>query len=289
MKNMPSIYQCPVCGEKLEQVNKSFVCGKNHSYDISREGYVNLLLANQKNSRNPGDSAFMAESRKSFLERGYFDPLSDEVNKTILALVKGPAAGDSVVVNILDVGCGVGTYSGRLKKFLDGEGFEERVNLFGIDISKPSIQKAAKGCGGVHFAIGSNFHLPYLDESLDVIFSIFSPFDSLELLRVLSPGGKILLVRPGTNHLKELGALIYDRFELQGNPADLSAGEDFLLVEKHNLGYEIHIKSNEDVMSLVSMTPYYWHLNAENKALLAGLSDLTVSADFAISLFQRPF
>ena len=40
-----SILICPVCGEKLEKTEKSYVCPKNHSFDVARSGYVNLLLS----------------------------------------------------------------------------------------------------------------------------------------------------------------------------------------------------------------------------------------------------
>ncbi len=282
---MEFIYKCPVCDQRLELTDKSFVCDKLHTYDISKEGYVNLLLANQKNSKNPGDDKLMAESRQSFLDKGYYDSLADEINKTIMSLV---AEGERhSCLNILDVGCGVGFYSGRLKEALKDKGGEDNVKLWGIDISKPVIQKAAKRYGGIRFCIGSSFNLPFLDESADIVFSVFSPFDSKEIFRVLKPGGKMLIVRPGAGHLKELGMLIYDSFELQGNPPDISAFPDVSLVEERRVKYEIHLKNNADVMNLVDMTPYRWHLSEEKKTLLTATGELTTCADFQLSLFKK--
>lgn len=279
---MEFIYQCPVCKQKLELINKSFICEQKHTFDVSREGYVNFLLSNQKKTKDPGDSKFMADNRQFFLDKGFYDPLSDEINKTILALI---TKAETDCFNILDVGCGVGIYSGKLEK--DLKNIENRVQLWGIDISKPAIQKASKKYPEIKFSIGSTFHLPFLDESLDVVFSIFSPFDPKELFRVLKPGGKILLVRPGSTHLRELGTLIYGRFQLQGNPLDLSETLDVSLIEKHNLQYEIQLKNNQELMSLVNMTPYNWHLTAENKSLLAKTREFAASVDFQISLFQK--
>lgn len=284
--SMESIYLCPVCKQQLEQVNKSFICSQKHTYDISREGYVNFLLANQKKTKDPGDSKLMVDGRQFFLDQGYYDPLSAEINKIILPLVK---KSKSKNFNILDVGCGTGFYSGKLDQQAKSASKLRAplVQLWGIDISKPAIQKAAKKYPGIQFSIGSNFHLPYLNESLDLIFSIFSPFDSQELFRVLKPGGKILLIRPAHNHLKELATLIYDRFQLQGNPLDLSESLGLSLLEKYQLGFEIHLKNNEDIMNLVSMTPYHWHLNEEKKALLAKTREFTTGVDFQISLYQK--
>ncbi|MFA5828910.1 MAG: methyltransferase domain-containing protein [Candidatus Gracilibacteria bacterium] len=292
---MESIYLCPVCKQQLEQVNKSFICSQKHTYDISREGYVNFLLANQKKTKDPGDSKLMVDGRQFFLDQGYYDPLAKEINKIILPLVKKSKTKN---FNILDVGCGTGFYSGKLQESLKlgtqaqhstraSKPSAPSAHLWGIDISKPAIQKAAKKYPDIHFSIGSNFHLPYLNESLDLIFSIFSPFDSKELFRVLKPGGKILLIRPAHNHLKELATLIYDKFQLQGNPLDLSESLGLSLLEKYQLGFEIHLKNNEDIMNLVSMTPYHWHLNEEKKALLAKTREFTTGTDFQISLYQK--
>ena len=46
---------CPKCQKLLKKVNNSYLCSNNHCYDISKDGYVNLLLANQKHSTQPGD------------------------------------------------------------------------------------------------------------------------------------------------------------------------------------------------------------------------------------------
>jgi len=298
---MQFVYQCPVCKKALEQANKSFICKQNHTFDISREGYVNFLLANQKKTKNPGDGKLMVESRQNFLDKGYYNPLSDEINKIIKGFITGAGAGaegktkagarakngSETVYNILDVGCGVGNYSGKLQKSLINADFPTQVELWGIDISRPAIKKASKSFPGINFCIGSSFHLPYMDESLDLVFSIFAPFDSGEVFRVLKPGGIILLIRPGTNHLKELVELIYGRFQLQGTPLDLSANFDVSPVEKYHLKYKINIRNNEDIMNLVSMTPYYWRLNAVNRERLSGLHELKTGMDFQLSLFRK--
>ena len=294
---MEFIYKCPVCGQKPVKVNKSLVCPQNHSFDFSGDGYVNLLPANQKNSKNPGDGTLMVESRKLFLEKGFYDPLSNQINNIAANLLNaavenstGRDGGDSNRSRrfcILDVGCGVGFYSGKLYEALAIAGPEGRAEIYGIDISKPAIQKAAKNYPGINFCVGSSFHLPYLDESFDFIFSIFSPFENKEMLRVLKPGGRILVVRPGENHLKELAEIIYGKSGLRGKAPELADITGVSLVEESRLKYEIHLGSNEDIMNLVAMTPYYWHLNADNKTALAGLSELTASMDFQISLFSK--
>lgn len=67
---------CPKCKEKLEKIEKNYVCKNGHTYDIAKSGYVNLLLDNQKHSKNPGDDKDMVISRKKFLEKDYYKGIS---------------------------------------------------------------------------------------------------------------------------------------------------------------------------------------------------------------------
>jgi len=78
------IFICPVCSSPLTLAAGAYSCGNRHSYDISKEGYVNLLLANQKQSRDPGDSKEMLDARKSFLNRGYYKSLARAVTSLII-------------------------------------------------------------------------------------------------------------------------------------------------------------------------------------------------------------
>ena len=62
---------CPICGEQLHIRDKSCLCPNRHSFDIARQGYVNLLTVQQKHSLNPGDTREQVLSRRTFLEAGY--------------------------------------------------------------------------------------------------------------------------------------------------------------------------------------------------------------------------
>ena len=50
-----NILTCPVCGEKLNIDGKAFKCANSHSFDIAKQGYVNLLLTNKSGDKK-GDS-----------------------------------------------------------------------------------------------------------------------------------------------------------------------------------------------------------------------------------------
>ena len=53
------MFICPICKSKLNIDGKTYRCENNHSFDIAKQGYVNLLPVNKKHSDNPGDSKDM--------------------------------------------------------------------------------------------------------------------------------------------------------------------------------------------------------------------------------------
>ena len=61
---------CPVCKEKLYAQNKSLVCNNNHTFDIAKSGYVNLLLSKQAGKNVHGDNKLMVRARRDFLSKG---------------------------------------------------------------------------------------------------------------------------------------------------------------------------------------------------------------------------
>lgn len=54
---------------------KSLELSQGHSFDMAKSGYVNLLPANRKHAKNPGDNAVMMRARKRFLDAGHYAPL----------------------------------------------------------------------------------------------------------------------------------------------------------------------------------------------------------------------
>ena len=59
-------YQCPLCNLALLKADSTLRCANNHSFDFAKEGYVNLLPVQQKNSKQPGDSLEMVQARRAF-------------------------------------------------------------------------------------------------------------------------------------------------------------------------------------------------------------------------------
>ena len=65
-----SVWKCPVCGSFMQHRGRAWSCSQGHSFDMAKSGYVNLLPANRKHAKNPGDNAVMMRARKRFLDAG---------------------------------------------------------------------------------------------------------------------------------------------------------------------------------------------------------------------------
>ena len=119
---------CPICGGTLIREEGRFACPEQHSFDIARQGYVNLLTVQQRHSAHPGDTKEQVLCRREFLEGGFYAPIVDAL---IAAAKKFGASGP-----VLDVGCGEGYYSTRLSEAMGAE-------LTGLDISKDAVRYAS--------------------------------------------------------------------------------------------------------------------------------------------------
>ena len=79
MTNNESLFSCPVCGTPLYKEVGQYKCINNHTFDISRQGYVNLLMSMTSKNKRHGDDKLMVKSRRDFLGNGYYSKLSKEI------------------------------------------------------------------------------------------------------------------------------------------------------------------------------------------------------------------
>ena len=256
-------------------------CSLGHSYDIAKEGYVNLLLANQKASASPGDTKAMVTARRAFLDKGYYAPLSDRIVSFVREATPGNEAGRR---GILDAGCGEGYYLHRLVAGLSGGS-----DGYGLDISKEAVKLAAKD-KGLCFAVASIHQtLPFADASLDVLLNVFAPRNPDEFARVLRSGGMTLVVVPAEGHLAALhDALSLPRID---GGKEQRATEDFhgALAPSHRetLRYR-RLLPPEDVLHLIQMTPTFWHLSDEARAVAKDLPSLDIEFAFTMIALAKP-
>lgn len=258
---MPQLI-CPHCQSPLIRHERSWACANGHSHDQARQGYLNLLLVQHKNSRQPGDTPAMLAHRQAFLDGGHYQPVSDEVNRLLSA-----AAPES----ILDMGCGEGYYTDRLARTLPG------ADCAGLDISKDAVIKACRRNRQIQWLVGSSARLPVADTSVDAALSIFSPWSWQECLRILRQHGRLLLVGPHADHLLALREQLYD--SVHATPELIKALPPGLqIVDDQVLRYPLTL-STEALTDLLGMTPHGWRSRPERQQALLekGVSGLEVA------------
>jgi 23S rRNA (guanine745-N1)-methyltransferase len=179
--------RCPVCGQGLARADdQALRCRQGHSFDIARQGYVNLTAGR---SPHPGDTAEMIADRAAFLAEGHYDFIAE-------ALAEAVRPDDGLV---LDAGTGTGSYLARvLQACPDAPGL-------GIDVSKPALRRAARVHPRAGAALADLWRpLPLADASVSVLLNVFAPRNGPEFHRILRPSGVLLVVTPAQDHLREL-------------------------------------------------------------------------------------
>ncbi len=261
---------CPLCASVFEHGAQTWTCAQGHGFDVAREGYVNLLPAQHKHSREPGDRPESLQARRAFLGAGHYAPLRDAMVEMLAPMQ--PAT-------LLDIGCGEGYYTGAMAT--------RAVQTVGLDIAKPAIRLAAKRFRDVTWIVGSGARLPIASESIDVICTLFTPLHEAEMARVLRPGGRVLLVTPDAAHLHALRAALFDVVEPH-EPDKFLAGFEplFGLSAKRALRYALDL-SPQDLKLLLTMTPYAWKARPERRVELEARSGLATEAAFSILQFTK--
>lgn len=271
-----TIFRCPNCGGPLAREPHRLACPAGHSFDLAKSGYVNLLLSHGAGPKHHGDDKRMVKARSTFLQKGHYAPMRQELLRQGLA-----AASENMVV--LDAGCGEGYYTAALAELLRQQGLCPHVA--GIDISKEALQEAAKRDRQSEYAVASCFHLPVGDGSIDLLLSVFAPYCGEEFLRVLRPGGSFLMVIPLENHLYGLKQAIYEKpYRNEVKPYDLPG---FRLEECRELRYQITLHGQEEIESLFMMTPYYYKTGAADQQKLLTKTTLTTPAEFAVLRYKK--
>ncbi|MBM0235827.1 23S rRNA methyltransferase, partial [Micromonospora sp. STR1_7] len=90
--------RCPVCGEPLAEATagtaRALRCPRRHSFDLARQGYVNLLAGR---APHVGDTAEMVAARADFLAAGHYDLISAALADAAAQAVPGLGAYPLVV------------------------------------------------------------------------------------------------------------------------------------------------------------------------------------------------
>ena len=272
-----ALLACPLCHKGLRQTGAALKCESGHSFDIAKEGYVNLLA-----QKRTGDAKEMLKARRKFLESGFYAPLSDAINELVrahLPHVPGP-------LHILDAGCGEGYYLDRLQRSLASQ---QTGCYIGMDVSKEAIRMAAKRYRQLFF-VGADVkqRLVLADAAIHAILNVFAPRNPTEFARVIAPGGILIIVIPSPEHLLHLRTalgLLGMEEQKQQHVREQFAGE-FEFVASSSIAYPMRL-NKEEVEQVVMMTPNYWHLSDEVHEAMYEMEEIETEAGFSIMVFRR--
>lgn len=255
--------------ESTSPTSKSYRCEAGHCFDIAREGYVNLLPVQQKKSLSPGDTIESLQARRRFLDGGFYQPLRDALTEVI-----------APCQTLIDLGCGEGYYTAAFSHVAS--------EVIALDIAKPAIRMAAKTYPALRCAVASVAAVPLADASADAITSIFAPVPLAEMLRLLRPGGQVIVVTPAPAHLFSYRQALFEQVH-DHEPSKFAeaASEHFQVVLRKEIRYDISL-DQAAINDLLLMTPYAWKANPVRLSAVAQLQSLHTEAAFSVLVLAKP-
>ncbi|MDD6022354.1 MAG: methyltransferase domain-containing protein [Acutalibacteraceae bacterium] len=227
-------------------------------------------------SKVPGDTKEMVNARRDFLRAGYYRPFADKLGELVLRY-----ASDGC--NIVDAGCGEGYYTESIYFHLRNNAV--RADIAGVDISRAAVRLAAKSCKDIEYAVASVFDMPLPDGKADIVTNIFAPIVEKEFLRILRPGGVLIIAVPGEYHLWEMKTLIYDEPYVNEMKHTEYAGFDF--IERVPVKGKITIDGNRQIENLFLMTPYYWKTGVEGSRRAAECEKMMTQIHFDFLIYKK--
>lgn len=267
-------FLCPVCGKQLQKYDKYSSCSNNHCFDFSKSGYLNLLMSQQTKEKRHGDDKKMVHARQVFLEKGFYLPLLNAVTDCLSKNIKANSV-------ILDAGCGECWYTSKITERLSSI----NPHFFGIDISKNALELSKKRGSGIDRAVASVYKIPLADSSCDAIIDIFAPIADDEFSRIAKPDGILILAVPLENHLYSLKQAVYES-PYKNPPVDIAVN-GFTQVDLIEIKNEITLSSNEDILNLFMMTPYYYKTSKTDFEKLNKIEKLKVQTEFAVIVYKK--
>ncbi|MEH7236664.1 putative RNA methyltransferase [Bacillus sp. JJ1562] len=261
-----TMFACPICHSPMEVMeSKSLVCFKRHTFDISKQGYINF-------STHPVNTKYNKElfdaRRKLIIDDGFFVPLSNEISRIV-----GQCSGKRIT--ILDTGCGEGSHLFKICETVNKD-----VIGVGIDLSKEGIRAASMNYGNKIWAVADLTNTPFQTSQFDVILNILSPSNYAEFKRVLKKNGIVIKIVPQSGYLKDLRGEIFGDRSYSNEDTVKRFYDNFRIVDRSRLTY--NRKLNKSAIEwLVQMTPMTW-AKKEKVASILNKETVQITVDFDI-------
>lgn len=277
-----ALLACPVCGRDLERGGGALRCAEGHSFDIARQGYVNLTTGHASAT---GDTAAMVAARVDFLGAGHYDRLIERI--VVNCAEEEPYGADLASRGgaLLDAGAGPGHVLGAVLDALGGS-----VGI-ALDASVPAARRAARGHPRMGAVVADTWRgLPLRSGAVALVLNVFAPRNPPEFARVLAPGGALVVVGAAPDHLGELvdalGLLRVEPGKRRRLDADMAEG--FVAAGGARVWAAPRL-NHAEVLALVGMSPNAWHVDpGELAARVSRLPEpVKVSATFDITRYRR--
>ena len=271
---------CPLDQLALRQLGNALCCDGGHSFDIAKQGYVNLLSAQDKRSHDPGDGKDMVAARREFLNNGHYQPIAEH-----LAELVGSLCNDNSI--IADAGCGEGYYLEHLRRKLKSD-HRCTPAMIGFDISKWATKAATRRMTAT-WLVASNRNIPLARNSVNCLLSLFGFPVYPSFAKILKPGGTLLMVDAGPQHLIELRETIYPSVRHSDSTVEknaLSAG--FFVGETSTVRFQTAPLKQLEINQLLSMTPHLYRASREGLERVAKLDHLPVTVEVSFRCLRTP-
>ncbi|MDD4169909.1 MAG: methyltransferase domain-containing protein [Desulfotomaculaceae bacterium] len=252
--------------------DKSILCINKHNYDLSKRGYVNLLLRSFKTDY----SKDMFTSRNIISKTCFFKPMIEFISNIIIDMAQDKKFN---LLKVLDVGSGEGSHLAQIINTIN-----ERTSInvlgVGIDISKDGIQIASKNHPGIIWCVADLTRIPFIDKQFHVVLSILSPANNSEFNRIINDNGIIIKVVPGSGYLEELRRIFFDKtnkLTYSNENIIKHFGSNFNIIDIRRLFYKVRV-SEDNFKHLIKMTPLSWGATSDQiyHALNSGINHVTV-------------
>jgi 23S rRNA (guanine745-N1)-methyltransferase len=271
------LLRCPHCGGGLELGGATVRCAAGHSFDVARQGYLNLLPGDARTGT--ADTAAMVRARVELLETGHYAPIAAAV-----ADAAADAAGADADCAI-DLGAGTGYYLAAVLERLPS------TRGLALDVSKHALRVAARADPRIG-AVGCDAWagLPVRDGAAALAINVFAPRDPAELGRVLAPGGALVVVTPNREHLAELVSAVGMLTVQERKRERLTGKLGGLFDPVGETAVERELALDHDALAaLVAMGPSARHLGeAEVRQRIATLADpLAVTLSVTVATYRR--
>lgn len=230
----------------MDLAGSHLICPLGHSFDVAKQGYVNLL---NRGAPKNADTADMVAARERFLREGWFSPIAAAVTDRMHDAHR-----------VLEVGAGSAYY---LTQALPADAYG-----LATDVSVPACRRAAKAHPRVAAVVADTWAgLPIGSGAVDTALCVFAPRNPAEFHRVLAPGGNLVIVTPEPGHLRQLRS--------RDGLLEIRAGKDheireafdaWSLRDEEVLAYDVELPGDA-ATDLVAMGPNAFHRSGRTEAV----------------------